>query len=475
LVEIIEAPVALTGGGISDRVVCPPAGMVLNFAAAAARGELLAFVRGDLLPEPTWAEAIAAALAGRSDPLLLTGDTVGPDGPVTGPLHCALSAESLQQVGGFAEAVPYPCVAGRPAGGLEGQGLETITGQPGMRAVATAALDAARSCGRFHVGRAPSPFLGPPSPGLVGPCDRTRPAASVIVPVHGRPTWLAFCMEALRRQDMTEPYEVLLAAECPEEAMKELRQSFRWARVIRCAPGLGPGGQRNCAVAEARGDYIVLTDDDCVADRDWLRTMVESCRSRGGRVTWGWVSTAYPWDVNSRALNVSENGQLRPGKPVSTQGVGGGNMCVRRALVLESGARFAERVYGAEEMTFLTALPEQAKPVLHEPGALVRHLRNDDFTGSLARQYRLGHGSGRVRSRLRIRGSLAARWPFLAPLLAPTRYLLAARRVLLESPLRLGAFLRLSPLMALHHACYAAGFAVGALTAGRGRSPGSRL
>jgi glycosyltransferase involved in cell wall biosynthesis len=300
-----------------------------------------------------------------------------------------------------------------------------------------------------------------------------EPAASVIVPVRGHPEWLALCIEGLRRQDFGEDFEVLVAANCPEGDVECIRRDFPYVRVVPCDPGGGPGGQRNRAIEEARGTYIVLTDDDCVAGRSWLRTMVDACRARNGAVVWGWVSTAYPWDRNSRALNLSENGQFRPRHGVVTQGVGGGNMCVERALVCESGARFAEGVYGAEEIQFLLALPDRARPVVHEPRAVVRHLRHDDFMGSLARQYRLGRGSARVRLQQRMRGSSAAEWPFLAPLLAPLRFVLTIWRVLRTAPGELGTLLGLSPLVALHHAAYAAGFAVGALTArpNRGQIP----
>jgi hypothetical protein len=469
--EMIEARVSFRDATPTpqERMLSVPEGVALNFAAGKAQSRLLAFIRSDLAPVPTWAEAATKALSAHGEGALVQGSTASGAGPAPGPLHCALSADLLRRTGGFAEAVPPACIANRPTGGLSGSEIGELVECRGMLARYRAPGDGCPPACPCGPALPPSPFLSEVSPGLTAQQAGAAPAASVIVPVRGRPEWLALGMESLRHQDMAEPYEVLVAAAgCPEDVGR-LREEYPWARVIPCGGGPGPGAQRNRAMGEARGDYVVLTDDDCIAQRDWLRTMVETCRNRDGSVVWGWVATAYPWDPNSRALNVSENGQFRPAGPVLTHGVGGGNMCVASALVRESGARFAEGVYGAEEMQFLLALPRRARPVTHEPRAVVRHLRNDDFAGSLARQYRLGRGSARVRSRIRMRGSLAARWPFLSPLLAPTRYLLTTCRVLRSSPGELVDFLRLSPLIALHHACYAAGFAVGALTAGRDR------
>jgi hypothetical protein len=142
-------------------------------------------------------------------------------------------------------------------------------------------------------------------------------------------------------------------------------------------------------------------------------------------------------------------------------------MAVAADLLRRSGAAFAERVYGAEEVRLLSQLPDDCLPVPMLSDAVVRHCRRDGFGQSLVRHFRLGRGAGRLRREGNMRGALLARYPILSPLLVPLRSLLTAYRVVRFSPQEIPDFLRLSPILVLHYTFYAAGFAAGAVAAGR--------
>ncbi|KPK62498.1 MAG: hypothetical protein AMK73_06015 [Planctomycetes bacterium SM23_32] len=146
---------------------------------------------------------------------------------------------------------------------------------------------------------------------------------------------------------------------------------------------------------------------------------------------------------------------------------GAGSMCVSRRLLQSHGARFAEGVFGAEEMPLLAGLPPQSRRVLLEPDAVVFHLRGGTLRGFLKHYYRLGTGSGRVRAGLRVRGSFFARHPWLAPLLGPGRTLLTGLRTLRYTLAHFADFLRLNPLILCRYMAFAVGFMVGARRARR--------
>jgi hypothetical protein len=140
-------------------------------------------------------------------------------------------------------------------------------------------------------------------------------------------------------------------------------------------------------------------------------------------------------------------------------------MALPAELVGAEGACFAEGVYGAEEVALLAGLPEDSLPVMQVPASRVRHLRRDGVGLAHRRMYYLGLGSGRIRRGMRMRGSLFARVPVIAPLLAPARLVLTGLRSARCGWPALADFLRLSPLVACLMAAYAVGFAAGAMGA----------
>ena len=318
--------------------------------------------------------------------------------------------------------------------------------------------------GGRHRHATPSPLLGPPSPSSVAP-DGPSPTATVVVPVYGNPEWLPLCLEGLARQDFPERYEVVVSLESTDEVAQEFAERFPQMRIARCPDGVGPGGGRNVVFPIARGDYLAFTDDDCLPERDWLRRLVTACRSVNGEPVRGWLSAAYPYSYLSRSQQITTVGTVRPRKPFMTAGLGGCNMCLSRSLLDRTGARFAEGVYGAEEMVFLKELG--VRRVLLDPDAVVRHLREEDVRGMLRRSYRLGRGSGRLRWQAGLRGALFARHVLLAPLLVPILFALSWLHTIRRAPHGVLDLVRFSPVKAASSVSYTAGFIAGALGARR--------
>ena len=314
----------------------------------------------------------------------------------------------------------------------------------------------------------PGALLGPESDWLVAAeGGASPPAVSVVVPAYGRPPLLGLCLGALVRQDVEEAFEVIVVADGDGGRAEALRGEFPRVCLVRAADVAGPGDARNVGIDAARGHYVAFTDADCLPAADWLRRLLEACRRRGGRPVCGWVDSAFAYSYAARAGNVCDKGMMRPSRPVEAQGVGGSNFCISHALLKKTGARFAEKTYGAEEASLLHRLSEGERSVLLEPAARVRHLRRDGVGACLSRHYRLGRGSGRMRRRFNLRGSAFARRPWLSPLLAPLRFLLTAGRAVRYSPLSLGDFVRLSPFIACCYLWYSIGFMDGALEARR--------
>lgn len=99
---------------------------------------------------------------------------------------------------------------------------------------------------------------------------------SVVVPTYRRPRQLSACLEALAALDYPhERYEVIVVDDGSSEPPEDVVRGFRDRLVVKLIsqPHGGPALARNCGAAQARGEWLAFTDDDCAPAPDWLRSL----------------------------------------------------------------------------------------------------------------------------------------------------------------------------------------------------------
>jgi hypothetical protein len=137
-------------------------------------------------------------------------------------------------------------------------------------------------------------------------------------------------------------------------------------------------------------------------------------------------------------------------------------MGVSKSLLDNHDARFAEDVYGAEEILLLTRLPKKDRVVVLDPAVRIKEPRSGGLNESLNRMFRLGVGSGRLRGDNAMRGDVFARRRYLVPLMVPGRLFLAVCRLPYCHIRDIFIYALMSPVVLLHLTWYAAGFSRGA-------------
>jgi len=101
---------------------------------------------------------------------------------------------------------------------------------------------------------------------------------SVIIPTYNRPGQLAACLEKLGKQNVpVNSFEVIVVDDGGrpnlDTKMFPVREGLDLKIITQ--ENMGPAQARNAGAHKAEGEYLLFTDDDCQADPNWAKLLVE--------------------------------------------------------------------------------------------------------------------------------------------------------------------------------------------------------
>jgi glycosyltransferase involved in cell wall biosynthesis len=124
-------------------------------------------------------------------------------------------------------------------------------------------------CQANALGGAMDGMDGEPVSVTAGRASKAMPLVTVAVCTRDRADDLARCLDSLERLRYPK-FEVLVVDNAPSsDATRRLVERRRGVRYVR-EPRQGLDWARNRAIEEAGGEIIAFTDDDAVADPEWL-------------------------------------------------------------------------------------------------------------------------------------------------------------------------------------------------------------
>lgn len=106
---------------------------------------------------------------------------------------------------------------------------------------------------------------------------------TVVIPTYKRQEALAACLNCLAqyfRPEVQErlgfQVEVIVSDDGLEDCLKSLLMScYPWTLYL-AGPQRGPAANRNHGARQAKGDWLVFTDDDCLPQHGWLEAYAAS-------------------------------------------------------------------------------------------------------------------------------------------------------------------------------------------------------
>ena len=231
------------------------------------------------------------------------------------------------------------------------------------------------------------------------PDPAAPPRFTVIVPTFERPAPLAACVQALRALERPGgTLEIVIVNDGGRPPARDVVSAAGDVtlelRVVDQA-NAGPASARNRGAAEARGEYLAFTDDDCLPDRGWLTAFDAALRATPGALVGGRT-------VNALPDSVFADTSQRLADFVSSYFAGGAmgrfftsnNLAVARADFLAAGGFDTRFPFSAgEDRELGDRWSAQERPSLTAPDALVRHAHRLSARGFVRQHFTYGRGA----------------------------------------------------------------------------------
>ncbi len=103
---------------------------------------------------------------------------------------------------------------------------------------------------------------------------------SLIVPVYNRPDEVEELLASLALQSYTDPYEIVIIEDGSSVTCQEVVEKYADKLAISYffKPNSGPGDSRNFGMRNAKGDYFIILDSDCIIPPGYLQSVAENLR-----------------------------------------------------------------------------------------------------------------------------------------------------------------------------------------------------
>lgn len=216
------------------------------------------------------------------------------------------------------------------------------------------------------------------------------PRISVIVCTYNGTSTLRACLESLGRLRYPD-YETLLIDDGSTLDIEGIAREFAYVRYVR-QEHAGLSVARNLGASLATGEIVAYTDDDCIADEDWLAYLATGFDDPQ------WVAAGGP-NIPPPPRNRTEAVvAAAPGAPahvlltdIEAEHLPGCNLAIRKSALEAIGGFRAQYRAAGDDVDVCWRLREAGGRMRFVPGAMVWHHRRYTIRAYLRQQKGYGH------------------------------------------------------------------------------------
>jgi GT2 family glycosyltransferase len=220
---------------------------------------------------------------------------------------------------------------------------------------------------------------------------------SIIVPTLNRPDLLKGCLRSLEQLDYSrDAFEIIIVDDGSSLPLNPVVEAFYDRMPLRLfrQANAGPAAARNFGAGQARGNYLVFTDDDCRPASDWLKSLSIRVNSSPGGAISGRRMNALDNNLFSEASEtITEVVYAHFNYPSNQAGfVSTSNLSMPADRFWEIGG-FDKSFRTAEDRDFGQRWKEQGYPVIYAPEVVVYHAHSLTLATLWKRYFNIGRGA----------------------------------------------------------------------------------
>lgn len=230
--------------------------------------------------------------------------------------------------------------------------------------------------------------------------EEDHPLASLIIIAWRSAPHIRSCLESVFAHIHDISYEVVLILNEPDDQLREFVDTkISGIQTITTRVNVGYGGAVNLGVKSARGEYVVLLNDDAEVMENWLEPLVDLARRRPYAAAVGSTTLFVDGSIQEAGSVIWADGStVKVGRNLAGDSrkydyerrvdhCSGTSLLVRRSSWLAVEGMDADEYYPAyyEDTDFCLRLVEAGGQVWYQPRSYVRHLESASTNSSYRR------------------------------------------------------------------------------------------
>lgn len=218
---------------------------------------------------------------------------------------------------------------------------------------------------------------------------------SVVVPVYNLKEFIKNCLDSLLSQTI-EDYEIIVIDDGSTDATEEFLKTINnpKIKVIYNPQNKGPAYSRNRGIKASRGEFIAITDSDCIVEKNWLKEIIRPFSSdpyimiSGGKVID--PSRRNYWERVNKGSNFIAN------KDGYIDFAYGCNMAFRKEFLKNNPFDESLRYAAGEEFDLCLRCKKQGFKIYYSDNARVMHYHRIALKSTLIQHFRYGFANNYV-------------------------------------------------------------------------------
>ncbi len=221
-----------------------------------------------------------------------------------------------------------------------------------------------------------------------------RIKVSVVIPAYQASSTIIRCLDALREQDFSLPYEIIVVDDGSMDNTAEFARTS-CDQIITHREKRGAAAARNSGIRAAKGDLICFTDADCMPKKDWITKMVlpfENPEIVGAKGVYRTNQT----EITARFVQIEYEDKYDLLQTQERINFIDTYSAAYRRDVLIANDGFDEQVFYVEDQELSFRLASRGYQMVFQPSGAVYHLHSNTVRAYLRKKFMIGYWKAQI-------------------------------------------------------------------------------